>query len=168
VRFGSLLAHVESAAYQIGAILFASNAQCERQLPGSGREILDPLGCRAPTPHSFNARERLECTDENASRLALLLSHEVQAFIHAVNEIDVRVSCGAEEHPCSIRNATPGMRRAVINAQVCFRFNDTACGTTVNQNLAEAVARHFYRGACVEIASQQPGMCFYFFGGKTH
>ena len=82
--------------------------------------------------------------------LPVRLGYQVQAFVHAVDEVDVRMAGRSEDHARAIRDAAGGVRRQIVAAQVRLCFDDPARRFAVDQDFAQQVARDFDGGAVVE------------------
>jgi hypothetical protein len=65
----------------------------------------------------------------------------------------------SEDDAGAIGDASRGVRRQIVAAQVRFRFDDPAGGFTVYQDLAQQRARYLDGRAVVE-RPRQDGACF--------
>jgi hypothetical protein len=82
--------------------------------------------------HCGQSGQRLDGSNQDASSAACFLGDDVQAFVHAVNEIDVGVSWRTEDHFSARCDPAPGMRGAIFNAQVRFGFDDLRRGVSMD------------------------------------
>jgi hypothetical protein len=108
--------------------------------------------------HGGDSRDWLERANQNTTGLAWGLADEVEAFVHAVDEIDVGVAGFAEHDAGAIGDAAPTMSSAVVDAQVGFHFYDPSGGFAVDEDFAQAIARDFNDRAGVEIAGEDCGV----------
>jgi len=106
--------------------------------------------------HGGESRDRLKRANQHATGLSLGLAHEIQTFVHAVNEIDIGVAGWSENHSRSIGEAAPGVGSAIVDSQICLYFHNAAGCTSVDQDLAEAITRDFDGWTRIEIA-REPG-----------
>ena len=83
---------------------------------------------------------------------------DIEAFVDAVNEIDVGVARWAEDDACSGRQAASRVRGevrfAAVGGDIGFHFNNAPGSITVNDGLAEQTAGDFNSGPGVEGARQ--------------
>lgn len=115
---------------------------------------------RASIPRAVGRRRRmvaipakgLERANQHASGLALGLGDKIQALVHPVDEIHVRVSRRSEQQACPIGDTAPGVRRAIIDAKVRLHLDNAAGGRAVHQDFAQTVPSHLDRRACIEFA----------------
>ena len=119
-------ANHQRAARDVDSVVPPANTHREGQLAGAGSEIFHASRRGASPAHFIDASHRFQRTNEYASGLALRLSHEVQALVHSVNEVDVGVAGRAEKHLRPIGNAAPGVGRAVVHAEVGFGLYNPA------------------------------------------
>jgi len=102
--------------------------------------------------HQPDSGHRLQRADENAAGAFVRFGHEVQALVHSVYEVDICAARRAEQ------NARPGSQTAgrvgglIVETQIGFRLYDPAGGRTVNEELAEQIARHLNGRPAVEAA----------------
>ena len=102
-----------------------------RVMPRASVSFPGPLA-RSSIPRAPGLRRRMRGipssgssgADQDASRAALRLGDHVQALVHAVDEVHVGVAGLAEHHASAGSDAAPGMRCAILKAQVGFRFDD--------------------------------------------
>jgi 2'-5' RNA ligase len=154
------LAHLQRSLRDIASVLRARNTHRQRQLAGAGRQILQLSRGGAAAEHGSDATERVEGSDQHAAGFAIGLRHQVQALVHAVDEVDVGVSGRTEYHLRAGSYASSRMSREIFAAEVGFGLNDYAGGAVVHQNLAEKVARYFLSRARVKLARQNIGLRF--------
>src|SRR6185503_10012656 len=83
------LPHHQRTARHIATVLRPSDAHSERQFPGAGRQILLPARVRPPPEHGGDTADWVNRANQYAAWLALRLRHQVQAFVHAVDEVDI-------------------------------------------------------------------------------
>ena len=87
--------------------------------------------------HLSQPAKRLECADQDTSRMTLDVGHDVQALMHAVDEIDIGASRRAEEHFGPLRFATGRMGSEIVQAEIGFSFNDHSGRFAMQQNATE-------------------------------
>src|SRR5690348_5965610 len=96
---------------QIRAVVRAGDAQCESQLARTVGQILDPSRAGAPPAHARDPLQRLQSPDQHASRAALRFGNNVEALVHAVDQVDIGMPRLAEDHSRAGCHPTPGMGR---------------------------------------------------------
>src|SRR5689334_12611622 len=82
----------EESLGEVGAVVTAGDAQSQRQLSGAVGQILDAARARPAPPHPWDSLQWFQSADQDASGAALRLGDHVEAFVHAVDEVDVGVS----------------------------------------------------------------------------
>lgn len=141
---------VEGAAGEVLVVVRPGDSQGLGEFGGAGCEV----GAVAPFAHEVLAGEGLEGADEDAAGGAVGFSDDVEALVHAVDEIDVSVAGRAEDGLRSCGEAGGGMSREIVLAEVSFHFDDAAGGFAMNEGLAEERAGDFDGGAIVERARE--------------
>src|SRR5436190_23889972 len=63
--------------------------------------------------------------------------------MHSIDQVNVHVTGRPEDHAIARSGSRRGMGRIVVRAQVGFGFDDAARFFSVNQNLAQQIARYF-------------------------
>ena len=159
-RRSTRLAYGERAAGDVDAVVGSCDRQRQRQFAGAVGQVFGLSRRRAPLPHQLDSCNRFQRANQHAARRAFGLGHQVEALVHAVDEVDVGVAGRAEDHAGAIGQAARGMRRQVVPAQVGFGLDDDARGAPVHQDLAQQVARNVYGGPQVEGSwkDRTPGM----------
>ena len=122
--------------------------ECPRQIPGParqrhvGRRPSPPGAAAAHTPPGPRAA-RARATARR--RPPLRLGHQVQAVVHAVGEVDVRVPGRPEHHGVARRAATMGVTGGISGAAIRLDLDDAAgdarSATTAHQHAADQRAR---------------------------
>jgi len=125
-----------------------------RQLAGTIRQAAGGAVPISPRAHLFKTAERFECPDQNATGTALVISHHVQALVHAIDEIDIRPPGGAEQNFGALGQTARGMGREIINAEVGLRFDDSSSGFVMHQNAAQQCWCEFDRRTFEELQSK--------------
>ena len=92
--------------------------------------------------------------NQNAPGQTLGLRYEVKTFMHAVDEVDVGPSRRSENYARAVRDTAPGVRRPIAGAEISFHFHDPSGSCAVDENLAQACARHFDRRPRIEALFQ--------------
>jgi hypothetical protein len=147
-------AHYQRAARHVRAVVGAGDAHGQGEPPRPGRQVLRPAGARPALAHPLQPGHRLQRAQQHAPRRAVRLGHQVEAFVHAVDEIHVGVPGRPEDHARARREAAGGVRGQIAAAGVGFRLDDDAGGLAVYQHLAQQAARHGGAVALVEGAVQ--------------
>ncbi len=116
---------------QIAAVVAgAGDAKGLGEAAGSSRElakIADTAQNDAPClRHFWDAYERLEGADQNASGFAFGLTRDVQAVMIAVDEVDVGMTGRPEEHGVAGGIASGGVGSGVVFAEISFDFDNAA------------------------------------------
>ena len=156
-RFLAKAAHLQWTFYQVSTVEPARDAHRERQFAGTGCQVLHTPGDRTAAVHGSKTGQRLQRPDQNAARHAHRLSDKIQAFIHAIDEVDISVAGWAEDDACAIGNAAPGVGGAIADAEICFHFHDSSRRAAVDQDFSKAVTRDVGRRPRVEIAVEERG-----------
>jgi hypothetical protein len=156
-RFLAKAAHLQWTFYQISAVEPARDAHRQRQFAGTRCQVFHTPGDRTAAAHASKTRQRLQRPDQNAARHAHRLSDKIQAFIHAIDEVDISVAGRAEDDARPIGNAAPGVGSAIADAEICFHFHDSSRRAAVDQDFSKAVTRDVGRRPRVEIAVEERG-----------
>jgi len=69
---------------------------------------------------------RFDGPQQYGGRVPFMLGHDVHAVVHAVNQIDVRMSGRTEHDFGSFGQSFGGMGGEIVGAEVCFIFHDPA------------------------------------------
>ena len=109
----------------IRAVVSARDAERERELTRTVAKIVVLMRGRPAFAHCGQSGQRLNCSNEDASRATYFLSDDVEAFVHPVNEIHVCVTRWTEDHFGARRNPAPGMRRPIFDAKIRLSFDDS-------------------------------------------
>lgn len=88
--------------------------------------------------------------DQDAAGGAIGFGDEVQALVHAVNEVDVGAAGRSEDDAGSGCDASGGMGGFVVSSQVGFDFDDRGGHGSEDEDFAQQVARHGDGIAAVE------------------
>src|SRR4051812_6281746 len=83
---------------QPGPILPSTDSKRLSQFP---RPIRKPDRGSVPVAafvHEVKTRERLESTNQHTTGRSFAICNNVQTLMHAIDEIDVRMPCGPEQH----------------------------------------------------------------------
>ena len=113
--------------------------------------MLRPARGASAGAHEVEAGDRFDGANEYAAGLAIRFRHQVEAFVHTVNQVDVGVTRRSEDDAGTLRQAAGGVGCEVIAAaQVGFGFDDDAGGGAVHQEFADQVAGDFHGGAGIE------------------
>ncbi len=91
---------------KIVAVQVAGDPESLTEPPGARRERLPP----APVRHDLATDERVQSSNQYGRRVTLDARHDVEAPVHAVDEVDVRYS-GGGEHGVVSRGAADSLRR---------------------------------------------------------
>jgi len=148
------LPHHQRPSRHIRSVLRSGNGERSRQVSRSGSQLVDGSSFRTPPPHQINSNHRLSRPDEHTSRLALRLGYQIQAFVHAVNEVDVRMAGWSEDDAGAIRNAASRVRGQIVTSKISLGFDDHPSRASVYQDLSEQFARNFDGVAIVKRARQ--------------
>src|SRR5690242_2914465 len=88
----------QHAAIEPRTVEIASNGERLRQFPRTVRQSDWRTVPIAPARHFLHSAQGLECADQHAARRSLAVCHNVQAFVHAVDEVNVGPSRRPEYH----------------------------------------------------------------------
>src|SRR5271156_29576 len=96
--------------------------------------------------HLFDAAHRLDCAEQDASRVAVALARHIQAVMIAVDEINVGVA-GRSVQNCSAGGvAGGGVGGGIVFPEISFDLDDagrqTELSAVSHQHLAEEFASH--------------------------
>src|SRR5258708_173372 len=96
--------------------------------------------------HGLQAFDGIERAKEDASGFAIGEAGEVEAVVHAIDEVDVGEAGRAEEHCVAWGPANEGVSGRIVGAHVGFDLRDapdeTLSTETANDELAEQSAGH--------------------------
>jgi len=117
-----------SGAGYVEAVLGEGDCHGLAEAAGTGAEQLWVCGGweAAEARHGLEPFDGLEGADEHAAGLAGWLAGEVQAVVHAVDEIDVGEAGRTEEDGVAGGFADEGVGGWVVEAEVGFDFRDAA------------------------------------------
>jgi len=74
--------------------------------------------------HGLDSRQRLQCAEQDASRLTLRLAGNIQAIMVPVDKVDVGVTRRSEQYGIAQGAAGGGVSRRIVDAKVSFDLND--------------------------------------------
>ena len=86
------------------------------------------------------AGDARDAADEDAAGGAIGLGDEVEAFVHAIDEIDIRAAGRAVDDAGAGGDAAGGVGGFVVHAEVGFDFDDGGGEGAEGENFAEEVA----------------------------
>jgi len=109
-----------AAAAQVHAVVLPAQTEGLRQ-PSWTRAEFASTG--TPGPHDVESGERLSRTDEHRTPDALDFARNVQAIVHAVNEVYVG-EAGRPEHRCIARRPSAKRVRCRIVRKIRLRLDD--------------------------------------------
>jgi hypothetical protein len=155
------MAHYQGTARDVHAVVMARDPEGQRELAGTVGELLGPRCGAAARTHEVQAGYRFDSANEHAAGLAIRFRHQVEAFVHTVNQVDVSVAGRSEDDSGTLGHAAGSVGGEVIAAaQVGFGFDDDAGGGAVHREFADQVAGDFHGGAGIERAgSMRPEHC---------
>lgn len=84
--------------------------------------------------HKRQTGEGFQCADQCATGCAVGIGHNVEAFVHAVNQIHIGIAGGTENHFCAPGQTAGGVRGEVAGTEVGFGFNNHASGFGVKDD----------------------------------
>jgi hypothetical protein len=146
-RFLAPLANGKAAAIETSAIVLARDGQSLRQLAGTIGEAAIGTAPASSRTHFIEAAKRFERANQDGTRTAVVLGDDVQAFMHAIDEVDVRSTGGAEQNSCAFRETACGVRGQVIEPKISFGFDDHPSGAIMRQHTSEQSRCEFNCGA---------------------
>ena len=91
-RFPALATDRERTAGEVGAVVAAGDGEGEGEFAGTVGEVTGAARGRSAAAHEGEAGEGFQATDENASGRAVGFGNDVQALVHAVDQVDVGVA----------------------------------------------------------------------------
>ena len=124
---GNTPAHGQAAARQVGAVVAAGDVPWPAvSLPGP--EARSSTRPRRRTAAASCPRCRPAAPARGSARTPACprLGHQVQALVHAVDEVDVGVARRPEQHAGAVRHAARGVRRQVVEAEVGLQSRQCA------------------------------------------
>jgi len=104
--------------------------------------------------HRFASQDRFQSADEDATGFAFRLAGDIDAVIHAIDEIDVGVTRRPEHYAIARRNTAKAVGRRVwrgsdVRAQVGFHLDNAsrepACVGAMGEQLAKQDGRNDFR-----------------------
>ena len=146
IRFVAPRANSKWTTVQANAIVFACDGKSLRQL---GRPIGQAARSACPRPpgtHFGKAAHGLKRSNQNATGMPYAIRHDVEAFVHAVDEIHISTAGRSEQHFCSFGKTVRGMSGEITGAEVSFGFNDHPCRLIVLQDAAQQRGRELDGG----------------------
>lgn len=123
------------------AIMLACNGERLGELSRAVGEAFYRAPPLAALIHLIQAAQWLKRANEHTAWRAFLVSHDVQAFVHTVDEVDVGVSRRAEQYFSAFGNSSRGVCRQIAESEVCFGFDNHAGSFAMDQDTAEKIAR---------------------------
>lgn len=112
------------------------------------------MGKAAEIGHGFEAVDWIECSDEDSAGFAGKMRGDVEAVVHAVDEVDIYVSGWAEEYCVAGSEAAGCVGGWVDEAEVGFDFGDAGdeafAVEVADEELAEEGPGYDFGGAGVE------------------
>ena len=160
------VAEEQHIALQVQPVLGRGEVQGLADLAGAVEKVFLPVGVHRGVPepqplHDLRACRRFQRPQQYGGRLSFRFRHEVQAVVHAVDEIDIGMA-GAQEQGLRPGRAAVvvGMARLVAPADVGLRLRDAA-----RQQDAVSVPHQVFsqqglgdgKGVMVEKCVGQPG-----------
>ena len=124
----------QRAAIEPRSIETASNGERLRQLPRTVSQSDWRTVPIAPALHFLHSAQRLEGADQNAPRRSLAVGYHVQAFMHAVNEINVRPAGRPEYHMSTWSKAARSVSREIVRPEIRLCFHQHARRFVVQQD----------------------------------
>jgi hypothetical protein len=116
--------------------------------------------------HLFDADERFEGAEKNASGLPVALTRHVQAIVSAVDEVNIGVARRSEQDCSAGSVAGGGVGRGIVFSEISLDLNDAAGKVRLNavwlknvtdQHFAEQFASHAARFASEEGTIERAG-----------
>ena len=127
-----------------------------------GRNVCGAAGIAAVVEDLGRSFHRDDGADQNGRREAAFFGDDIQAVIHSVGEIDVRVAAFPKHDLVAGRAADGGMAGRIIFADVTFHFvdfADDAAGSGFDHEIfSKEIRGHFKRGAKKELSRQAVGV----------
>jgi hypothetical protein len=123
-------------------------------LAGYSEGATQPAGAGGGGSQTAN---RLNRAKQNAASPALRLAGDVQAKVHAIDEIDIGMTRWAEQHRVSCSLAGKGVRSRIGLAKVSFQFDDAAYHPSCYQQLSQQFSGDQVRGIQVEAPRDENG-----------
>ncbi len=135
-KFGAAapLTDGERTLIESKAVLCARDGEGLRELAGSVGEALGRPAPLTALLHDRDAGERFQRTDQNAARCSDDIRYNVQTFVHAVDQVNVRVACGSEDDFSARRHTAGRVSGQIIGTEVGFRFDNHAGGVFVEND----------------------------------
>ena len=117
------------------------------------------MGKSAEIGHGFEAVDWIESSDEDPACVAGKVRGDVETVVHAIDEVDIDVSRGAEEY-CVAGSETAGCVGCWVDeAEVGFDFGDAGgealAVEVADEELAEEGSRYDLGGAGVEASWEE-------------
>lgn len=128
------------------SVEIAGNGKRLRQFPRTVRQSNGRTMPVAPVRHLLDSAQGLECADQNAARRSFAVSYHVQAFMHAVDEVNVGPSGRPEYHLGAWSKAAGGVSGEIVSPEICLGFHQHARRFTVQQDTTDQIGCQFLRG----------------------
>ena len=144
------VAHEQIPARYIAPVVASCNAHGQRQFPRPIRQILITTHAGPPASHRCQSCQWFQCANQYTAGTTLGFRDDIQALIHAVDQIHVCMRGRAKQDLRARRHTAPSMRGRVFEPQIRLGLDNACRGSAVNQDLAQQGACYFSRRAVVK------------------
>jgi hypothetical protein len=142
---------------QVGAIEGLVNRQGLTEFARSAGQIAIRTA-RSVATHGIYPLQRFKCPDEYRRRGALWFGDDVEAMVHAIDQVDVSMTRWAIHGRIPAGGARPGVTGQIRLIEVGFSFHDAPRQALAIQyahdSLTQELSRHGQRRAGVKFAGQ--------------
>lgn len=110
-------------------VLSPRNSHADGQFSRAVEQPPDIVRTRSASPpreHLIDAAHGLQRANQHATRRAVGFRDQVQAFVHAIDEVHVGMAGRPEDNARSRGQAPRGMRREVAQPQICLDLYDAS------------------------------------------
>ena len=152
----SLLGRVESERLPVKPRTVELTGDAERLTEAARAGAQEPFVFESPAcTHGLDALGRLERADEHRGRFAFGLAHEVEAPMHAVGAVDVRVPGRTEHGLVALGAAAVGMARR-IEVVVRLSLDNPPADAVDEERAADDLGRHLVHASRKELRRDAP------------
>lgn len=111
-------------AGNVDAVVAAGDRHGDGEAPGTSAELFEAACGRAGVTHRRQSRHWLEGANQDAAGRAVWLRHQIEALVHAVDQVDVGVTRRTKKDLRSRRQAAGGVCGKIGSAEICLHFDN--------------------------------------------
>jgi hypothetical protein len=127
----------DTVVLQVESVVTTIKPESRRKLGRTVAEVDVSSGLRSANTHNVEAVKRRYRAKEHRRCNSHLTTHDVDAPVHAIREVDVEMARLAKHHVGAWRGASMGVRSGVVGSHVRLHLDDPASYTRGNEDLVE-------------------------------